>query len=75
MDEEGHYSVDHAIEGDDVNQVLAYVQYDRRELVERVRRTTETALKAGDISLEESALLRKRYEQGLQGYTYLARDD
>jgi arginine decarboxylase-like protein len=27
------------------------------------------------MSLEESARLRKRYEQGLKEYTYLSRDD
>ena len=47
------------------------MQYDRRALSERVRRASETALRDGDITLEESALLRRRYEQGLSGYTYL----
>ena len=50
------------------------MQYDRRALLEKVRRTTEAALRRGQISLEESARLRKRYEQGLQEYTYLSRD-
>ena len=42
---------------------------------DEVRRTIEGALRSGQISLEESARLRKRFEQGLQGYTYLTRDD
>ena len=46
-----------------------------RELVEKVRRTIEEALRNGEITLEESARLRKRYEQGLQEYTYLSRDE
>ena len=29
----------------------------------------------GSASLEESALLRKRFAQGLEDYTYLSRDD
>jgi arginine decarboxylase len=57
-----------------VSDVLAYVQYDRRALIEKVRRTIETALRRNQISLEESARLRKRYEQGLREYTYLAPD-
>ena len=48
------------------------VQYDKRALSERVRRTIEGALRAGRISLEDSALLRKRYDQGLNDYTYLS---
>ncbi|MEM7410798.1 MAG: biosynthetic arginine decarboxylase [Myxococcota bacterium] len=72
--EDGGYSVEHVVEGDSVEAVLAYVQYDRRSLVERVRRTIERALRKGTISLDESARLLKRYEQGLQEYTYLSRD-
>ena len=58
-----------------MDEVLSYVQYDRGQLIEKVRRTIEAALRAGDISLEESARLRKQYEQGLQEYTYLARGE
>ncbi len=65
------YSIEHFVEGDAVEQVLAYVQYDKRSLAERVRRTIERALREGRISLEESALLRRRYEEGLGDYTYL----
>jgi arginine decarboxylase len=71
LDEEGGYVVEHLVEGDDVTEVLSYVQYDRRILSERVRKTIERALRAGRISLEDSALLRRRYEQGLGEYTYL----
>ena len=74
LDDEGGYSVKHLVEGDSVNEVLAYVQYDRRSLTERVRRTIESALRAGTIGLEDSALLRRRYEQGLSEYTYLSHE-
>ena len=69
--EDGSYSVDHVVEGDSVEDVLAYVQFDRRMLTERVRRAVEAALREGKITLEESALLRRRYGQSLSGYTYL----
>ncbi len=72
--EDGGYDVEHVVEGDAVDDVLAYVQYDRRALIEKVRRTIEFALRKGQITLEESARLRKRYEQGLQEYTYITRD-
>lgn len=74
MTDNGRYVVDHVVEGDDVGSVLSYVQYDRRALIEKVRRTIEDALGKGEISLEESARLRKRYEQGLKDYTYLCSD-
>ena len=75
LDADGTYDVHHVVEGDAVDEVLSYVQYDRGQLIEKVRRTIEASLRTGKISLEESARLRKRYEQGLQEYTYLARDE
>jgi arginine decarboxylase len=74
LDESGGYRVEHVVEGDEVSEVLSYVQYDRQDLIERVRRATEQALRTGKISLEESARLRKRYDEGLREYTYLERD-
>jgi arginine decarboxylase len=75
LKEGGGSSVDHVVEGDSVSDVLHYVQYDRAMLVEKVRRVSELAMQRGQISLEESTRLRKRFEQGLQGYTYLTRDE
>lgn len=72
LDDEGGYTVEHYVEGDAVTEVLSYVQYDRRALTERVRKTIERALRAGKISLEDSALLRRRFDQGLNDYTYLS---
>ena len=56
----------------DLYHVLAYVQYERRPLIEKVRRIIEGALRNDNISLEESARLLERYEQGLKGYTHLS---
>ena len=75
IEDDGSYSVDHVVEGDSVDDVLHYVQYERRTLIEKVRRTIEEALREGRISLEESARLRRRYQQGLEEYTYLSRDE
>jgi arginine decarboxylase len=71
VEDDGRYRIEHVVEGDSIEEVLSYVQYDRRELSERVRRAIERALRNQDITLEESALLRRRYRQGLSGYTYL----
>jgi len=73
--EDGSYGVEHVVEGDSVEEVLRYVQYDRRSLIEQVRRISEAALRRGDLSIDESARLRKRFAQGLDEYTYLSRDE
>ncbi|MGH7723909.1 MAG: biosynthetic arginine decarboxylase [Candidatus Eiseniibacteriota bacterium] len=72
--EKDGYFIDHVVEGDSVTEVLGYVQYDRADLVRRVRRASEDALRRREISFEESALLLRRFEEGLSGYTYLEED-
>ncbi|MDH3592323.1 MAG: biosynthetic arginine decarboxylase, partial [Planctomycetota bacterium] len=65
------YRVDHVEGGDTVSDVLGYVEYDRRDLLGRVRRACEEALWEKTITPRETALLLKRYEEGLNAYTYL----
>ncbi|MFN8587130.1 MAG: biosynthetic arginine decarboxylase [Candidatus Eisenbacteria bacterium] len=70
LDEHG-YRVEHVVEGDSVTEVLGYVQYSKQTLVQKLRQATEQALRKGLLTFEESALLMKRYDEGLSGYTYL----
>jgi arginine decarboxylase len=72
--EGGGYHIDHVLTGDTVSDVLKYVSYDRDDLVARVRRAAEKALRAGKITFEESRQLLRAYEEGLSGYTYLERE-
>ncbi len=69
--EDGSYELDSVVEGDTVTEVLKYVQYDRRQMVQRLRRACEKAVKNGNLSIEDSARLMKGYIAGLEGYTYL----
>jgi arginine decarboxylase len=75
LDDEHGYSVNNVVEGDTVNEVLAYVQYDKRDLLRRVRRATEDAVRRGALEMERSAWILRRFEEGLTGYTYLSRED
>jgi arginine decarboxylase len=63
--------VEHVVEGDDISDVLRYVQYEPKALVERVRRASEQALREGRLDIADAARLRQRYARGLQDYTYL----
>ncbi len=65
------YTVDHFVEGDTVTEVLSYVQYNRPELLEAIRRASEESILKGQISRNEARQLMKHYEVGLSGYTYL----
>jgi arginine decarboxylase len=70
----GGYFIEHVLEGDTVTDVLKYVSYDKDDLLARVRRNVEVALKGKRMSLEESRHLLKMYDEGLSGYTYLERE-
>ncbi len=74
LDAEEGYTIDGVVTGDSVADVLRYVRYNRTELVARVRQAAEAALRAKRMTLEESRLLVRRYEEGLSGYTYLEQD-
>jgi arginine decarboxylase len=74
LDEKG-YRIDHVVEGDTVEEVLSYVQYPKKYLTTRMRQANEEALRRGLLTFEESALLMRRFEEGLAGYTYLEEED
>jgi arginine decarboxylase len=67
----GDVILDAVIRGDTVREVLDYVQFNSKVLLEEFRRDVETALRDGKIGYEESGRLLKFYEEGLNGYTYL----
>ncbi|MBW2462124.1 MAG: hypothetical protein JRH11_10795 [Deltaproteobacteria bacterium] len=69
------YEVAHVVKGDDVNEVLRYVEYDPEAMIERVRRQAENAFQKGRITLPQMKLLMNHYEQGLRSYTYLEAED
>lgn len=71
VDVEGKPILDDVVEQDSVADVLGYVGFDRRDLRARVRRAVERALQKGNITLKESALFLRHYENGLSGTTYL----
>ncbi len=75
MDEDYGYRIERVIEGDSVTEVLSYVQYEKQELVRRMRRRLEDAVRARRLNMKESAMLMRRYEEGLAAYTYLVDDD
>jgi arginine decarboxylase len=70
----GSYYIDRVVEGDTVMETLNYVAYNKDDLVQKMRRLTEAALRNNKISLDESRQILRMYEAGLDGYTYLERE-
>ena len=68
------YAVDDVVEGETVSEVLRYVEFSPDDLVRRMRRRVDTAVRQGRMGLEQSRGFIKRYIEGLRGYTYLERE-
>ena len=68
------YHIEHVLSGDTVTDVLKYVGYSKEDLVARLRRAVEVALRARRLTLDESRAILRLYEDGLAGYTYLERE-
>ncbi len=65
------YEIEHLVKGNTVSEVLGYLQYDGKNLVENIRHRVEQALQEKKITLAESQLLLQNYEHSLSSYTYL----
>jgi arginine decarboxylase len=63
----------HVVKGDSVSEVLMYVQHKPDEMVERVRRQAERAVRAGRLDNAQMRTLLGQFEESLRGYTYLTR--
>ena len=70
---DGSYHIDQIIDGETVEEVLAYVQYNPRKLVRQLEIWVTKSVKQGKISLEEGKEFLSNYRSGLYGYTYLER--
>lgn len=67
----GTYHIDQIIDGETVEEVLEYVQYNPKKLVRRLEQWVTKSVKQGKISLEEGKEFLSNYRSGLYGYTYL----
>ncbi len=65
------YEIDQIIEGETVDEVLDYVQYNPKKLVRNLEAWVTASMKAGTITPEEGRDFISTYRSGLFGYTYL----
>ncbi len=71
MGKDGEYEVEQVIHGNSVKDVIGYVEYNRDDLYDKLRKVVKEAVKKKLVTSKESAQLLKIYDQRLQGYTYL----
>ncbi|MDE6464478.1 MAG: arginine decarboxylase, partial [Muribaculaceae bacterium] len=65
------YEIEQVIEGETVDEVLDYVQFNPKKLVRNVETWVTSSMKAGKITPEEGRDFVSTYRAGLFGYTYL----
>ena len=68
---DGKYHIDQIFDGETVEDVLDYVQYNPKKLVRQLETWVTKSVKQGKISLEEGKEFLSNYRSGLYGYTYL----
>ena len=68
---DGGYHIDQIIDGETVEEVLDYVQYNPKKLVRQLEIWVTKSVKEGKISIEEGKEFLSNYRSGLYGYTYL----
>ena len=68
---DGKYHIDQIFDGETIEDMLDYVQYNPKKLVRQLEIWVAKSVKAGKISLDEGKEFLNNYRSGLYGYTYL----
>jgi len=71
LDADGKWKIQQVVEGDSIEEVLGYVQFNPKQLIMDLRKLIEESLRAGRLTNEESAKLQRRFKESLESYTYL----
>ena len=70
---DGKFELTGEIQGDSVEDVLSYVEYDSKDMKTSFRETAEEAVRSGLITPRERREIMSSIENGLRGYTYYER--
>ncbi|MCF7816907.1 MAG: biosynthetic arginine decarboxylase [Kiritimatiellales bacterium] len=73
VDQDGHMRYTRELEGDSVADVLSYVEYDPKRMMQRIRQLAEEAVRAERITPKDRRMIMEAYEDGMRGYTYFER--
>lgn len=73
IQDDGTYEFVREISGDSVSDILAYVEYDPRRILENIRHNAERAVRNKWITPAERFSIMQAFESGMRGYTYFER--
>jgi arginine decarboxylase len=70
LDGDGEVIFTNELSGDSVGDVLSYVEYSPKELIETFKAQVEQAVRTNRLTPNERRDIMKAYEEGMNGYTY-----
>jgi arginine decarboxylase len=68
---DGKVTLGTVLKGETVAEVLDYVEFDPRDLTDRMQADVERAVREKLIDYQQAGEIMRFYEEGLSGYTYL----
>ncbi len=71
FNEKDNYKVEHVIRGNTKSNVLEYLEHDPEILLERLRKSSESAIQAGHLKIDDAQKLIEHVEASLRQSTYL----
>lgn len=73
--EDGDFEFVREFHGDSIADVLSYVEYDPKVVLEKFRSSAEKAVRDGRITVAKRQQMLKAFRESLQGYTYFEQYD
>jgi arginine decarboxylase len=68
--EDGGFDLLQEVEGDTIYEVLSYVEYDPRDMIDDFRKLVETAISEDRLAVADRKSLIAAYRDSMNGYTY-----
>lgn len=74
INEDGTYDFVRELEGDSVEDVLSYVEYDIKAIKKRMKDFAEDSIRKGFLTVKERKTILSCFNEGLRGYTYFEKE-
>ena len=68
---DGRYVVERRLEADSILEVLEYVEFHKKHIMDKMHKITERGILKGDMSRQEAGALMEKFEESLSQSTYL----
>lgn len=75
INEDSSFNFVREFHGDTIADVLSYVEYDTKLMVEQFRQRAENAVRSGKITASKRKQMMKAFKESLDGYTYFEKGE